>query len=729
MNSKDFYESNEAYIKEILCWVRDWIQLYRKYAVVLDEKGRLKQLKGSITFGNDLELSLEGQMTAEEQKQYKLRTNLLKNNRKQIEKKARNSFVHGIAIPLEFLFQAFGLTEAGKFCILMALSIEYDKTMGRLFGLLQDNYKEIFPTLDLCMKIYSAYEEERFQYRTELLIHKNGFQLLLQESLENSRTPIKVHKRVLCFLDNFEESDQELEGICNLLLEEYQPEYSPERKEQLKLLAQAAWRKETRNVCYVHGPQGAGRCRLVRQVTASAKKPLLIIDTKLLYYEKENIDSLLRSILRELIIRNAVPCCIHGEILVAGEEDSEATKTQKQLFTGKLIRNLIVQGSCLFITSLKKWEGNWFWNETAKTDWEIPFPSMKEQITLWTRLLKKSEEQGLLSEDVWPQKLGVRFSLTIGQMIEALKRTEDWCKARNKKKIDKEILYKFCRQQIVMDLGNHVVKVETHYQWEDLVLPHRQKEALKSACNQVEFSHQIYDTWSFGKKIAYGRGVSMLFYGPPGTGKTMGAQVMANQLSMELYKVDLSSIMSKYIGETEKNLGKIFEQIKKSRSILFFDEADALFGKRTEVKDSHDRYANAETAYLLQRMEEYQGIVIMATNYIQNFDEAFKRRIKFMIEFPFPLASYRKNLWQTVFPEEAPVGELDYEYLAEQFELSGSSIRNIGTAAAFLAAGAGEKIGMKQVLIALREELIKCGKSMPLESFGEYFWLLEEGRI
>ena len=242
----------------------------------------------------------------------------------------------------------------------------------------------------------------------------------------------------------------------------------------------------------------------------------------------------------------------------------------------------------------------------------------------------------------------------------------------------------------------------------------------------MEFSHQVYDVWGFHEKVAYGKGVSMLFYGPPGTGKTMGAQVIANQLSMELYKVDLSSVMSKYIGETEKNLGKIFDEVKKSRSILFFDEADALFGKRTEVKDSHDKYANAETAYLLQKIEEYQGVVVLATNYMQNFDEAFKRRIKFMIEFPFPLAPYRLEMWKKVFPEHTPLEELDYDYLAEQFELSGSSIKNIAVSAAFLAAPQREPVGMRQILTALKDEMMKSGKSMPPESFGEYYSLLRD---
>ena len=308
-----------------------------------------------------------------------------------------------------------------------------------------------------------------------------------------------------------------------------------------------------------------------------------------------------------------------------------------------------------------------------------------------------------------PQALAVRFSLTPGQMKESLREAEARARAEGRSGPGTEDLYAACRRQLVMNLGSSVSQVRTQYRWEDLVLPDSQKQALKQACDQVEYQHQVYDLWGFHQKVAYGKGVSMLFYGPPGTGKTMGAQVIANHLKMELYKVDLSSIMSKYIGETEKNLGRIFDEIRKSKSILFFDEADALFGRRTEVKDSNDKYANAQTAYLLQKIEEYDGIVILASNYMQNFDEAFKRRIKFIVEFPFPMPEYRYQMWKQVFPDSLP---------------SGSSIKNIAVAAAFLAAGQGTRVAMNHVLTALRDEMIKSGKSMPPESFGEYFELL-----
>lgn len=721
MADLDFFQSGEEYIKEALDWVMDWIRLYRRYAVFLDEQGQLKQIKGSITFGDDLELSLEGRMTQEEKEGYEKEAEVLRKWMRTAQKKAGNSFRQGIGIPLEYLFQIWNFSEPARFCILMALSAEYDRTMGRMFSLLQDDYKEKYPTLDLCLKLYTPYEEKRFRYQAELMDRDSGFQELLHTPLDNTAGQIRLHPRILRFLEQFEAEDSELLGIAQLKF--FHGETDEEKGQNLE---RAAWRKGTKNVCFIYGPSGAGKRTLAGKAAARRRHPVLYIDVKALYYKKGGGEALLRNIGRELIIRTAVPCLVHGEALIPKEDDSEEVKKQKEGLMGKILNTCLKKSPCLFITSEKKWEGSWNWTETARTDWEIPFPSVSEQIGLWERMLKELSRTGMETGELSPEALSVRFSLTPGQMAEALKEASDQCAAEGKSSLLKTSLYQACRRQLVMNLGEHVTRIQTQYQWDDLVLPRKQKEALKSACNQVEFSHQVYDLWGFERKIAYGKGVSMLFYGPPGTGKTMGAQVIANQLSMELYKVDLSSVMSKYIGETEKNLGKIFDEVKKSRSILFFDEADALFGKRTEVKDSHDKYANAETAYLLQKIEEYQGVVILATNYMQNFDEAFKRRIKFIIEFPFPLAPCRLEMWRKVFPENTPLEELDYDYLAEQFELSGSSIKNIAVAAAFLAAPLKEPVGMRQVLTALKNEMMKAGKSMPPESFGEYYGLIKD---
>lgn len=216
----------------------------------------------------------------------------------------------------------------------------------------------------------------------------------------------------------------------------------------------------------------------------------------------------------------------------------------------------------------------------------------------------------------------------------------------------------------------------------------------------------------------------MLFTGPPGTGKTMSAMVIAKELDFELYRIDLSRVVSKYIGETEKNLSDIFDQARLSGAILFFDEADALFGKRSEVKDSHDKYANMETSYLLQKMEEYDGLTILATNFSQNMDDAFTRRIQYIIKFPFPDETQRLQLWKSSIPSELPIENIDFEYLARTFELTGGPIKNIVLTAAFLAANEGTPLSMKHLIEGVIQEYKKTGKVLLKDRLGPYaeYW-------
>jgi SpoVK/Ycf46/Vps4 family AAA+-type ATPase len=221
----------------------------------------------------------------------------------------------------------------------------------------------------------------------------------------------------------------------------------------------------------------------------------------------------------------------------------------------------------------------------------------------------------------------------------------------------------------------------------------------------------VLDEWGVGQKLASSAGVTVLFAGPPGTGKTMAAEIITAELGLDLYKIELSTIVSKYIGETEKNLEKIFQEAQSSNAILFFDEADAIFGKRSEVKDAHDRYANIEISYLLQRMEAYDGVTILATNLRANLDEAFTRRLQFAVDFPFPEEEDRLRIWQTLFPPDVPRdSELDFGLLARRFKLAGGSIRNAIVSAAYLAAADGCQVTMKHLLHGVRRELQKMGR-------------------
>jgi len=237
---------------------------------------------------------------------------------------------------------------------------------------------------------------------------------------------------------------------------------------------------------------------------------------------------------------------------------------------------------------------------------------------------------------------------------------------------------------------------------------------LHEFVNTVRQRPRVLDEWGIGRKLASSRGVTILFAGPPGTGKTMAAEVIAGELGLDLYKIDLSTVISKYIGETEKNLERIFNEAETSNAILFFDEADSLFGKRSEVRDSHDRYANIEISYLLQRMEAYDGVTMLATNLRANLDEAFTRRLQFAVDFPFPEEADRLRIWNTLFPAEVPcAADVDLAVLAERFKLAGGNIRNIIVNAAFLAAADGGEVSMDHILHGTRRELQKMGRLVP----------------
>jgi hypothetical protein len=263
------------------------------------------------------------------------------------------------------------------------------------------------------------------------------------------------------------------------------------------------------------------------------------------------------------------------------------------------------------------------------------------------------------------------------------------------------------------ELDDLAQRVEPTSTWTDIVLPEIQLAALREIATQVRHRTTIHEVWGFSRASARGLGISALFAGESGTGKTMAAEVLAGELGLELYRIDLSSVVSKYIGETEKNLRRVFDAADGSGSILLFDEADALFGKRSEVKDSHDRYANIEVSYLLQRMEAYRGLAILTTNAKPALDRSFQRRLRFVVHFPFPDAAHRERIWQAVFPPAAPTANLDFAKLARP-QLSGGSIRNIALVAAFRAVAAGTPVTMAALAGATRAEFAKADRALPL---------------
>ncbi len=346
---------------------------------------------------------------------------------------------------------------------------------------------------------------------------------------------------------------------------------------------------------------------------------------------------------------------------------------------------------------------------------DVAMPTTLEQTKAW------ADEFGPLVESEVPGELAAQFSLdraTIHRIaVEAVK-----CGPAESGALH-DLAWYACRRTVRTRLESLAERIDVKASWDDIVLPKDAVDLLEQIVDQVRFRGVVYEDWGFARTMNRGLGISVLFAGDSGTGKTMAAEVLANELKLDLFRIDLASVVSKYIGETEKNLRSLFDAAESGGAILFFDEADALFGRRSEVKDSHDRYANIEIDYLLQRMESYRGVAILATNMKAAIDDAFLRRLRFVVDFPFPVVADRKTMWTKVLPPptgdydevedvpaHVPVGVLDYDRLAK-LDLTGASIRSVALGAAFLAAASPKKLlTMRELCRAIRAEYSKLGR-------------------
>jgi hypothetical protein len=354
------------------------------------------------------------------------------------------------------------------------------------------------------------------------------------------------------------------------------------------------------------------------------------------------------------------------------------------------------------------WQAGGFERDRSIARFEFPMPEYPQRLRLWQYYL---DQLGIAMEkDLDLASLAGQFQLTSGQIRDAVASARDDCLQAGTPLGNAE-LFEAARAYSNPRLASLARKIAPRYTWNDIILPADQLQLLHEIVDTIRRRPKVLDEWGIGQKLASSRGVTVLFAGAPGTGKTMAAEVMAAELGLDLYKIDLSTVISKYIGETEKNLERIFNEAEASNAILFFDEADALFGKRSEVRDSHDRYANVEISYLLQRMEAYNGVTILATNLRSNLDEAFTRRLQFAVDFPFPEEADRLRIWKTLFPPEVPrEAGIDLPLLARRFKLAGGNIRNILVTAAYLAASDGGAVNMTHLLHGTRRELQKMGR-------------------
>jgi hypothetical protein len=361
----------------------------------------------------------------------------------------------------------------------------------------------------------------------------------------------------------------------------------------------------------------------------------------------------------------------------------------------------------LFVVSAERWPG-----ENGAEMVHVARPTRTEQRALWQTALAEHEHtvNGELDSIVQQFDFGPPAIAAVLAHARAL----------GDGPMTGPQIWRSCREHCGAELAELARRITPCYDWNDIVVTGDVRAQLRELASQVGHRGRVYENWGFGAQLGRGRGISALFAGPSGTGKTMAAEILAAHLELDLYRVDLAGVVSKYIGETEKNLRRVFDAAERSGAILFFDEADALFGTRTDVRDSHDRYANVEINYLLQRMEDYTGLAILATNRRGALDGAFLRRLRFVIDFPFPSVEDRRRIWESVFPPKAALDTLEFAFLS-RLELTGGNIRSIAVNAAFLAAAERESIGMRHLVRAAAREYGKLSKPLTAAEFGPFY--------
>jgi AAA+ superfamily predicted ATPase len=454
-----------------------------------------------------------------------------------------------------------------------------------------------------------------------------------------------------------------------------------------------------RDGLWLHGPRGVGKRTLLAALCGAADQALLCVDHRDLasgavtealgLAPSSGLREVVRGLWREALLAGAIVC-----IANVAEQPSDPPRAVAALHDA-----LVRTGLPFVVTSVAAPLLGDF--DLPPRLLAMPSPGTAARSALWCAALPGCERI---------EEVGARFRLPPGRIVRVADAARAAC-AADARAVTPHDLNAAVSAEIAQKVTLLGTRIETTQTWDDLVLPPTTIDAMREIVSRARHRHQVLQGWGFERKLTKGLGLSALFSGPPGTGKTMVAGIIARELALELYQIDLSRIVSKYVGETEKNLSEVFEGADWGNVLLLFDEADSLFSKRTEVKSSNDRFSNMEVNYLLQRLERFEGVSILTTNLESSIDPAFKRRFTFRVDFPVPDVGEREELWRRMLPREAATdGALDCELLAERYQLTGGNIRNAMLRAAFLAAGEGRGIGMEHVFRAVALEYRDAGQ-------------------
>jgi SpoVK/Ycf46/Vps4 family AAA+-type ATPase len=664
--------------------------------------------------------------------------NAIADAEQRITENVADSIKGGNQLSLPRLAALFQLSPFDLDALLICLAPELDVKYEKLYAYLQNDVTRKRPTTDLILNLCCRSLDERLQARARLLseapLIKHELILPASDTAPEQTTllsrALKIDERILNFLLGTETIDEHVASFVRLVnpqVELTQVLLPNEFKQDLAdcFRRQASGRHDEAinqaTIFVLHGPEGSGKQFVTEALCRATGKEMLIADGPGLLSAGSKPSSLIARLFREARLRNAIVFINQAEVLAGeGEKESQvnnAISSALDSFTGLLVA-----------ASQDSWNPPWLSPNGRSFRFAFPSPDFSLRKKIWRQAL--AGDGGEVDVDLDP--LADRFNFTPGRIYRAVAEAQRLAGNNGSKQrpIEASDLNQACRAQSGSKLPTLARKINPIFTWNDIILPYDCLGQLREVCTHVRHRQRVFSEWGFDGKVSLGKGLSILFVGASGTGKTMAAEVIASELALDLYKIDLSCVVSKYIGETEKNLSRIFTEAEQSNAVLFFDEADAVFGKRSEVKDSHDRYANIEINYLLQKMEEYEGIVILASNFQKNIDEAFTRRLRFIIEFPFPEKDYRDRIWRRVFPADTPLAaDIDFDFLAHKLKVSGGNIRNIALSAAFLAAANSGHVGMEHIVCAAKREFQKMGRLCVRSDFEQYFELIENEEV
>ena len=608
---------------------------------------------------------------------------------------------------IQVLVRLFRLTPFERDVLLLCLAPELDPAFERLYAYVQDDATRKYATPHLALSLFTSDAHAAAQGRQSLTPDAvlRRLQLLSLEpatgsSLTAGSAPLRLPERVANYLLGTNQLDERVGALLTPLTSTVLSEAHVKLLDQLQRHLEAEGKKGPWPAINVVGPPESGKRAMAFALCEGVGLRPCELDVSALPASGRERYDLFRLIEREAVLSQFGVYFDHQR---AGAQPSN-------LDTNTVVEQLSV---FLVLGSSEAWRG-----DRRLIAAHLPKSDPASQTALWQQAL--SQVPNSLNGELRSLVQQFEFGPTaIGRIVSAARARAQLQASDPSAQITAHDLWAECKERAGTQLEALAQRIVACHGWDDIVLPGDVMLQLREIAAQVALRPQVYEAWGFGAKLNRGRGISALFAGPSGTGKTLAAEILASHLDLEMYRIDLSGVVSKYIGETEKNLKRVFDAAEQGGAILFFDEADALFGKRSEVKDSHDRYANIEVNYLLQRMEDYRGLAILATNKKSHLDQAFMRRLRFLVDFPFPDAAQRAQIWQTAFPAQAALEQLDYRALG-RLEIPGGNIKNIALNAAFLAADQAQSIRMDHVYRAARREYAKIDKLVSETEFGRY---------